>query len=50
MSEPKLDEEMKAEIRALSPAVRATLHEWFTGHPHYTDLIAFLDTLKEELN
>lgn len=43
--EPLMDEEMKRELREMSPNGRATLRAWFDGNPHYHDLIAYIDRL-----
>ncbi len=40
-----LDDEMKREIREMTPNGRATLRAWFANSAYYTELVEYIDSL-----
>ena len=43
-----LNDMAKDALRALSPAARRGLCDWFDGDPHYRELLAFLRALEAQ--
>ena len=43
--DPILDEDIKKDLREMTPKGRATLREWFVDSPHYKELVQYIDQL-----
>lgn len=48
MRDELLTDDMKADLREMTPDGRAWLREMFLGHPHYQEVIEYLDKLAAE--